>query len=448
LAYFVSRIAVSLIPRWAESHVLLAGALINLRRFDEALGAWERALVLKPDWQNNYPSIMAAFLLCGQARAGRSVMQSYLDMQNNFAMEHQLDKLGTRFLIEFTTNIGHIALLDSYVKMGVLGQRSTARPIVLVSPGLPNPCYLDYWRYYLPDMIADPLALELLSPLAKYLEDHLFAVMDSSGQQTCEFHIADSAIQEQWESEGRGPLLTLTDLDKERGWDCLQTLGIPPDAWFVGLHVRDTSFRDNRDSDVNTYRPAIESVVARGGWVIRMGDPTMKPLPPMPQVIDYAHSSIRSDWMDVFLWASCRFFIGTNSGPVVVPPTFGVPCVIANWASLGMRPWFSKNLQISKLYWSEREARYLNFAEVISSALAFALSTNYLASQGIKFVDNTPEEINEVVVEMLDRLEGKPLYSKEDDELQARFDRLYTSNPFKANARIGRDFLRKWGHLL
>ena len=68
---------------------------------------------------------------------------------------------------------------------------------------------------------------------------------------------------------------------------------------------------------------------------------------------------------------------------------------------------------------------------------------------GIKLIDNTSAEIRDVVVEMMDRLDGKPQYSKKDDELQERFDKLYINNACnKSNARIGRDFLRKWSHLL
>jgi putative glycosyltransferase (TIGR04372 family) len=450
VAYCGFRMAVFLRPGWALGHALLAETLIVLGRFDEALAAWERAFLLKPGWLSICLRVHQTLYVHGQIRAAESVMQRYLDAQNGFAREHQLDKLGIRFQGDFLNIIGHIALLDSYVKMGILGQRSTTRPILLIGPGLSNTCYLDYWRRYLPDMISDPLALEILWPLAKYLEDRYGAVMDSSGRQIYKLNNCDreKAIQAQWEAEGRGHLLTLSESDHERGWQCLRSLGVPSDAWFVGLHMREGRVQGTRNADISTYRIAIESIVAWGGWVIRMGDPAMKPLPAIPQVIDYAHSAVRSDWMDVFLWARCRFFIGTQSGPSNVPPTFGVPCVLTNWPSPGLRPLFNKDLCIFKLNWSEREARYLNFEEVISSPLSLAECTGYRASQGIKLVDNTPEEINEVAIEMLDRIEGKLRYSKEDEELQERFDRLYINNACKANARVGRNFLRKWEHLL
>lgn len=206
--------------------------------------------------------------------------------------------------------------------------------------------------------------------------------------------------------------------------------------------------RDAPDADIGAYRVAIESIVTRGGWVIRMGNPYMTPLPPMPQVIDYVHTDYFTDWMDVFLWASCRFFIGTQSGPQLVPPSFGVPCVLTNFPSIGIRLWFSQNIQIFKLRWSEKESRYLNFSEIITSDLGWAESTEYLASMGVKLVDNTPEEINDAVMEMMDGLEGKQSYSREDEELQKRFDKVCNLDAYKKNSRIGRDFLRKWAHLL
>jgi putative glycosyltransferase (TIGR04372 family) len=62
------------------------------------------------------------------------------------------------------------------------------------------------------------------------------------------------------------------------------------------------------------YIKAIKAVTKAGGWVFRMGDPSMTPLPKMPQVIDYAHNEIRCDWMDIFLGATFKFLIGTGSG--------------------------------------------------------------------------------------------------------------------------------------
>jgi putative glycosyltransferase (TIGR04372 family) len=445
--------SVALQPGFPEAYALLAETLIMLGRFTEAYAAWEHAFRLKPDWPDIHSRIQNSFFFCGQTWAARSIMQQTIDEKNNFARQHQLDGLGLRFLTEFPTAIGHIAVLDSYVKMGLLGQRSSDHPVLLVSPRLSNPCYLDYWRQYLPDMITDPEALKLLMPVARYLEDRIFVVKDSTGKQNMGDDYGgvgiQASIQAQWEVKGHSHLLNLTEADRERGWECLERLHMPPNAWFIGLHVREgkTSQRGFRDADISGYLTAIETIVKRGGWIIRMGDPSMIPLPPMEHVIDYANSKERSDWMDVFLWACCRFFIGTQSGPAWVPPTFGIPCVATNWTFFSRR-WFGQDLFIPKLLWSENEKRYLTFAESLNPAIGDAESIDYLKKQGISIINNTPEELNDVVVEMLDRLEGKLHYSQEDEELQKSFNKMWNANSHKANGRIGREFLNKWKHLL
>jgi putative glycosyltransferase (TIGR04372 family) len=56
-----------------------------------------------------------------------------------------------------------------------------------------------------------------------------------------------------------------------------------------------------------------------------MGDAEAPPLPSLANVIDYGRSDRRSDWMDVFLLTRSRFVLGSASGPIFVPPLYGVP---------------------------------------------------------------------------------------------------------------------------
>ncbi len=449
-AYYIYKLAIAIKPDFAEGLLLFAETLILLGRYEEAFEIWEKIFQLRPDWEEGRGRIQSTFYFNGQAWAEKAILQMVIDARNKFAKEHQLDVLSIRLLSEFPTAIGHTALLDSYAKMTILGQRSPAKPILLVRASAANPAYIEYFRPYIPDVITDPVAFELLSKVGPYIEDHICAVKDVSGKQIYDPYSKEAAVQAQWDAECRGPLLTLKDEDQKRGQECLESLGIPKGAWFVTLHVRGGREKDRsaRDADLATYRLAMEDIVTRGGWVIRMGDTSMIPLPPMPHVIDYAHSPLRRDWMDVFLWARCRFFIGCLSGPLMVPHTFGVPSVIANWSSLATRLWFKEDLYIFKLHWSEAESRYLNIAEVCSSALASVESNQYLHAKRIKLVDNTPEEIKDAVAEMLDRLDGKLKYTTEDDCLQEQFNRVCITNGNGANSRIGRDFLRKWSHLL
>jgi putative glycosyltransferase (TIGR04372 family) len=446
--------AIALKPGLTGAYVCLAETLIKLNRFDEAFTAWEQAFKLSPELFEIHTRIQNSFFFNGQTWAARSIMQKIIDHNNETAGARQLDKLGVRFLKEFPTALGHIALLDMYVKMDALGWRSKDRPVLLVHPNLSNPCYLDYWKQYLPDMISDPAILKMLSPFEKYLEDRIFVVKNADGEQQQGDDYGGTTlmakIQEQWEAERRGPLLKLKDSDRERGWDCLKKLGVSPDAWFVSVHVREgkTTERAARDAGVFTYVEAMKAIVERGGWVVRMGGPDMTPLPPMPNVIDYAHSHVRSDWMDVFLWAGCRFFIGTQSGPAWVPPTFGVPCLASNWTFYSHR-WYKDDLFIPKLIYSDKDNRYFTFNEILSTELKDVESFEYFTSQRkIRIEANSPEDIKNAALELLERLDHKLVYTPEDEDFQRRFTSICDKNHWPGKSRIGKDFLRKWESLL
>ena len=61
-------------------------------------------------------------------------------------------------------------------------------------------------------------------------------------------------------------------------------------------------------------------------------------------------------------------------------------------------------------------------------------------------IENSPEEIVELVEEMLERLENRAVATPEDDALQALARRTIDSPVSTGtNARIGREHLRRYG---
>ena len=432
-------------------HGQAARTLFSQRRFEESYNEWIEVIRLRPGEFDMLSRIQDPFFQEGQLDLAQKLLQHIIDSNITIAREHKLDALGLRFLRIYSNQIGHLGHLDWYVKMSLLGLRDSSRPVILADM-TPNPCYLNYWRQHIPDIMVDDFAAECMAPYARYLEDGLVAVLDANGVQKADYYYATQvAIQKQWEEESRPPLLTLSESDSERGWNCLaNNFGVPNDAWFVSLHVRhDTvcySSEGTRDAVVETYIPTIQSIVERGGWVIRMGDSTMPPLPTMKNVIDYPHTTYKCDWMDVFLWAKCRFFLGTNSGPAFIPPTFGVPVVVTNWSPLGIPDLFIDGLCIFKNYWSIHEQRYLSYPEVLNSSIGFTNAPGHIEANGIRLIENTPDEILDVVNEMLDRVSGILSYSDDDNRLQKRFDQLQHKAP--GVGRIGKSFLRNHSHLL
>lgn len=236
----------------------------------------------------------------------------------------------------------------------------------------------------------------------------------------------------------------------------MRKLGVPDDAWFVTLHVREGSYlaahgspdahNTHRNSNVLDYLEAVQEITARGGWVLRIGHPNTRPIPKMARVIDVAHIDTCSEF-DIFLLGTCRFFLGDSSGPVVVASTFGRPAVAANF-EMGGGPFQASDLYIPKLYRSLSVKSVLSFERSLAPSLFRPHDAALLAREGVEVIDSSPDEIADLTREMLDRFEGKCAYSPEDDASQDQIFRLFPEGAVRPNSRMGREFLRTYRHLL
>jgi putative glycosyltransferase (TIGR04372 family) len=224
-------------------------------------------------------------------------------------------------------------------------------------------------------------------------------------------------------SKGRATL-TFTDAEEEEGRRCLREMGIGAEDWFVCFHARDSAYlnawrpehrelwrtRDFRNSNIVNYLAAADFVTSMGGFAIRMGSVVASPLPDTgnPKIIDYA-TRHRSDFMDIFLCAKCRFFIGTNSGLFVVATAFDVPVALVNLQPLGLNAFRNGDLFIPKLLRDEKSEHILTFGEAFRRGfydLDNMFETALHQSQDCEWVENDPDDICDLAEEMIAKLEG------------------------------------------
>ena len=357
-----------------------------------------------------------------------------------------------RVLNVLTSRIGHLCVEpDCFIKEGILSLRFKYKGIILAHEKLvANSHILNYWREHL-IIVRSYLLCKLLTPL-QYNKLTCYDVRKYCYAINTQAEYVN--IQRQY--IGRKPILSLTEFDRERGRCWLKEFGVPVDAWFVCLHCRqdgyvDGEYQSYRNADINSFVPAIEAITQRGGWVIVMGHANSKILPSMDRVIDYAHLKEKSDWMDIFLCAECKFFLGTSSGLSAVAQVFGVPVISTNSAPMSMVGGFgSHDLSIQKLIWSNMNQRLLSFREIFDSEVG-NYRFDYLYSKAdLIVIDNDPEDIKQVALEMIDFLEGKYVYYLEDEQLQSKFKALMRPVHYSYGtiSRVGRDFLRKYVSLL
>jgi len=92
----------------------------------------------------------------------------------------------------------------------------------------------------------------------------------------------------------------------------------------------------------------------------------------------------------------------------------------------------------------------MTFREILESDVGMFLHLEEYLDMGITLIENTPEEILNVTIEMDERLKGTWVTTEEDEYLQKRFWSLYKPSELhgKIYSRIGADFLRENRELL
>jgi len=254
--------------------------------------------------------------------------------------------------------------------------------------------------------------------------------------------------------------LKFTSEEKSHGQEILKKFGLKNNDKFVCLAVRDSGYQkkkisprfrdwsrhDYRNWNIDNFILAAEELTKKGYFVFRMGVSVEKPFNSKnPKIIDYANSQLRSDFMDIYLAASCSFCVSTGFGFQDLAVLFRKHLVELSVPLAALLTFKEKFLVMTKHHICKKENRMLNFSEIFSHGVAYALDSNIFKNKEIELKDNTPEEIKDLVSEMVEILETNKK-NPEDDKLQEIFRNLYDSNlkrpdPLKESLGYWKDFI-------
>jgi putative glycosyltransferase (TIGR04372 family) len=189
---------------------------------------------------------------------------------------------------------------------------------------------------------------------------------------------------------------------------------VPDGSKFVAVHVRDSGFyndpeRSTRNGDIFNYEPAIRYLIEKGYIVVRMGDPSMIPIGNIVErcgsnLIDYAHSKIRSPLVDCYLVSNCDFFIGLASGIWALAIVFEKPTVLVNFYSAATGLGFSPDdLTTFKTLRYRSDDTLVSFERQLSPPFSHNPPVSVLEEVGVYLKENNPEDILATVKEFLAR---------------------------------------------
>jgi putative glycosyltransferase (TIGR04372 family) len=304
--------------------------------------------------------------------------------------------------------IGHIGSLGAYV----LGQKLGMIPSGVRNLPITNDYSAQLIENFLQDnvhLVATRVGFSILEhPSQWHLSERLAVV------RTTEDFIS---LYELHESVYRNPnvfnqnaKLSISREYESRAIDAIGKLGLPEDAWFVGVHIREKpNSLDPRVAKLETFYDSIDEIVGRGGWIIRFGADKMQPLPFNEQVIDLNTNSEEFRKLHLFILARSKFLLTTNSGPSVVAWALGTPVLQTNTLSIGRNILSSSkgSLFLPKKY-IDRSGRPCSFSQVLQSSEAYAetdLREKHL--RGFQLLDNSAGEILDATKDMLHFVEHR-----------------------------------------
>ncbi len=348
----------------------------------------------------------------------------------------------------FTQRIGHLAVnTDLFLRRRQLVQDDHVFYIFFAG----KPCnrqLLDMWKRHL-YIIENQLLYDLIFYSISLLEKSSY------------YNPLKLLANEYNEYQQTKPIISFSPWERELGCKELKKMGIDlKKDWYVCIYARDSKYlnetypkgiwgyHDYRNADIDRFRAASEYIVGKGGYVVRIGSHVNKPFDMQNErIIDYA-SNHRSDFMDIFIVANCRFVVGSPSGICDLSMLFDVPYLGINCVPIGSVPHGKGGLFIPKKIKERETGEHVSFSPIIRETRirnSMFWNGNWWHQKGYELIENTEEEILEVVREMTERLERRFILTDEERELLETYFRMYPEDHWAKSVRtpIGMTFLKE-----
>ena len=221
------------------------------------------------------------------------------------------------------------------------------------------------------------------------------------------------------------------------------------DYWdkLAGSFNHDWTYHSYRNSEIETYRLAINHLLDKGYWVFRMGTITEKKLEIFHKnFLDYPYFSKKCDLLDIYLFSNCDGLISTSTGIDALSQAYGIPTLIVNGLPLGIAATFFNTIWVPKNLTWKNNNQSLTVKEYIENCY---LHTSEYLEAGIDVIDLNEIEIFNAVLELIARIERREKTDTEEIKLQETFINLlrnwnefYQHHSFiHPSFKIGKDWI-------
>jgi putative glycosyltransferase (TIGR04372 family) len=374
----------------------------------------------------------------------------------NFLREELIKKFFPNFNTDFIRNFyfkgsfGNILGIWAYLESMKIGLSHKKNLIFLNdSKKLTNPHIFKYFKKYILEyqLINSDNNLNFLDEILwPDLGDYIPMKNGAPNQ----YFSINKILSEKKQKNILEPLFKLSEHDKIKGDKILKEFGISASSWHVTLHVKTSGYRGDKDyhrnADIFKYLPAIETVIKNGGVVFRVGDKSMPALPKIKGLVDYCHTSLKSDFMDIYLAATSKFIIGTSSGYWSLGRLFNIPVLMTNCPNASLFYTMTENdIFLPKKIYSKESKKISSLEEFFSPNIAIRVFWNdYIKNNNIIVEENTSEDlkiatdlmINNFIFSNKSQKITTDNYQNLLNDITNRCGQVFTTNKIDSFARI------------
>ena len=235
----------------------------------------------------------------------------------------------------------------------------------------------------------------------------------------------------------------------------LSMAGLSDDMPIVTLHLRDQSHDagDNlsqarieapsrRNTTVDTYLPAIEYLASKGFKIVRLG-PSHETAIDHPAIINLSGVGADRPLLEIHALFHSRFFICSDSGPMLLPLLTGTPSLLTNgthWAC--QYPLKKTDVYLLKSVRDNVTGKTLSVDDMFGEEFVAQGYTDRYT-----FLDNTPDDLLHAVQEIESILDGKQEMSSAQTAFKKKCERL--GAVYQESDRLPapvRSVFRKWAN--
>lgn len=345
------------------------------------------------------------------------VNDSYERFRNNKLRVHGLFGFDLIAGDHITASIGHSLIFFDFQ---IFNACSTMEPVKIAIIDSSRDVMSGFYKEVIPGLIKDHILIDSndrqTHDLTNFIQDSFpflatkkyFNYSDDKGR---------ARYLGSWSVNATSPF-SLTKLQKDELNRFLKDFGIGPQDWYVVLHVREGDDNSLRNAKIDSYYGALSAITECGGWVFRIGNTGMTPLPKnMHRVIDLPFAKFsKPNFIDMYLLASARFVICTCSGPSEFPFYFNVPRLTTNWPFMPVLYGTSNDRCLPVAYFHALDNKPITLGEQLNS-VSYDNEPNLRALNMVRPISNSFKQIERAALEMIDITSGNFVKNKFPDPI-------------------------------